>query len=98
MNDYINNLYFFELFGILLTDININSAQIDFLYFIELIDTNINFNFNYFFFKYNFVYKIQILTTLLLEEYEQKFNIDFKLTSNEYVYLGGEFHKDIIMN
>jgi hypothetical protein len=84
LNEYINNLYFFELFGILITDINNNSVQKDFILFINQIDTNINFNFDYYFFKYNFVYKIEILTTLLLEEYEQKLNIDFKLTSNEY--------------
>ena len=83
-NTYITNLYFFQLFGVLLKDYNPKTSQKDFLQFIEGISEFSNYNFNYFFYKYNFVYKLQLLTTLILQNYENLLNIDFELDSQEY--------------
>ncbi len=87
IRELINEIYFYQLFGILLKEYDPKSIQKEYLNFINQMYFNDNINFEYVNNNYNIIYKLGIQFTIVIEylNRSKNYNINIKPTEIEFI-------------
>ena len=81
-NDFINQLYFYELYGILYTTVQTGTVSDNFTYFIQQLELQGNYNFEYVNYVYNFALNLENSIVLINWYLEKMFKIN---TENNFI-------------